>query len=305
MPSFPDLHPRLDSTDSAFVGSCPPGTTWYACSSGSFFMGCCRNDPCGDGCVKDDLAPVYFDKDFPGPIPSPDCGSPASFYICRDNVLPFWGCCTEDACNGEGCPAADLVGAVMRGTTGLHVRHGSAFEISTMMETETENGESSTVTDTVTDTGEATSTAADTATSTGTSTSTGTESLETSSARSGGDTVSTPALVSSVSGSGSVTSTLPSSSPSGSAPLTSTKTLASRSTDAIIVVTSTTAITSTAIPTTPSPSPSHGPELAAKQTSRAAIAGGVVAGVVGLCALMGIVILLLRRYRRNLYGRHT
>jgi hypothetical protein len=107
------MKPSSYQQRNTFEGTCASGGKWYACSSGSLFLGCCRSDPCEKGCTQGNLEPAAFNKEDSGKSPDGSCGIGASFYTCSGNIPPFWGCCKSNPCNGQGCPRSDLVGAFM------------------------------------------------------------------------------------------------------------------------------------------------------------------------------------------------
>lgn len=131
-----------------FKGTCASGGTWYACSSGSGFVGCCTSDPCDNGCAQSDLEPVTFDKDDYGTLPGANCTS-ALFYTCANNTPPFWGCCKSNPCTGGdtpgGCPSADLTGAFIDSPG-----QSSAFLTSSATSTSTSTSASSNAKPTIT-----------------------------------------------------------------------------------------------------------------------------------------------------------
>jgi hypothetical protein len=105
---------------------CPAGGTWYACDAAdppSQFIGCCRVDACqsNDACPGPELAPASFDPASEGTFADQNCTQyaaaggrpPARFYTCALTSPPFMGCCRSDPCAHGGCPAADLVQAVL------------------------------------------------------------------------------------------------------------------------------------------------------------------------------------------------
>ncbi|KAF2692065.1 hypothetical protein K458DRAFT_325913 [Lentithecium fluviatile CBS 122367] len=94
-----------------FGFTCSAGGTWYACDSGSKFVGCCASDPCSIGCSDGNISPGSFDPDQYGKFPDASCGSGSRFYTCTSGAT-FWGCCKSNPCsNGSECPVGDLTPA--------------------------------------------------------------------------------------------------------------------------------------------------------------------------------------------------
>lgn len=92
-----------------FSPSCPSGGKFYACGSGSLFVGCCRGDPCEIGCATGNLEPASFDPAFYHKFPDEECSSGSSWYTCSKIDPPFMGCCKLSYdCSPGGCPAGDL-----------------------------------------------------------------------------------------------------------------------------------------------------------------------------------------------------
>lgn len=61
--------------------------TWYACGSGSRFVGCCHSEPCENGCHEGNIAPASFDPDFYGRFPDTSCGIGSRFtHVCLRTV---------------------------------------------------------------------------------------------------------------------------------------------------------------------------------------------------------------------------
>ena len=90
----------------AFGPSCPSGGTWYACASGSKFVGCCNSEPCSHGCPAGNLEPASFDPKYYGQFSDQQCSS-GSWYTCTGTSPPFLGCCKSNPCK-SGCPITDL-----------------------------------------------------------------------------------------------------------------------------------------------------------------------------------------------------
>ena len=96
----------------SFNPSCPRGGTWYACASGSNFVGCCNSEPCGNGCPDGNLAPASFDPNYYGQFPDQQCSSGSRWYTCLKTSPPFLGCCKSNPC-ASGCPAGDVTAAFL------------------------------------------------------------------------------------------------------------------------------------------------------------------------------------------------
>jgi hypothetical protein len=97
-----------------FSPSCSSGGEWYACSSGSKFLGCCTTNPCASGCAQGNLRNVTFLPSEYGTFPDASCGGSSDFFSCLSGDKTFWGCCKSDPCaNNQTCPAGDLVPAFM------------------------------------------------------------------------------------------------------------------------------------------------------------------------------------------------
>ena len=90
-----------------FRPSCPSGGTWYACGSGSNFVGCCNSFPCDLGCPDGNLEPASFDPAFYGQFPDQDCPTGSTWHTCAATTPPFMGCCKSDPCT-DGCPQGDI-----------------------------------------------------------------------------------------------------------------------------------------------------------------------------------------------------
>ncbi|RAR05396.1 Poliovirus receptor-related protein 2 [Stemphylium lycopersici] len=103
------------SNSSYFDFHCPTGGKWYACSSGSKFVGCCTADPCSNGCVQGNIRPGAYNISHHGEWPDASCGSASDFYTC-DAGDSFWGCCKSNACRAtppSTCAQGDLVPAFL------------------------------------------------------------------------------------------------------------------------------------------------------------------------------------------------
>ncbi|KAL6712470.1 hypothetical protein ACN47E_000347 [Coniothyrium glycines] len=103
------------SNSSFFDFHCPLGGQWYACSSGSNFVGCCTTDPCANGCVQGNLRAAGYNISHHGEWPDASCGSASDFFTCSAGDS-FWGCCKTNACAATPpatCTQGDLVPAFM------------------------------------------------------------------------------------------------------------------------------------------------------------------------------------------------
>ena len=96
--------------------SCPSGGSFYACASGSKFVGCCDTNPCGaNGCPAGLLQPASFDATQYGQFSDQQCNA-GLFYTCiyaTQNNATFMGCCQSNACSNGQCAAGDLAGAFL------------------------------------------------------------------------------------------------------------------------------------------------------------------------------------------------
>ena len=86
-------------------GNCPSGGSWYACTTGPGFVGCCQDDPCDSGCDNvtiADLGSLQY-----GTFPDQDCDPGFAFYTCENNpelnLDSFFGCCGNDPCADGNC----------------------------------------------------------------------------------------------------------------------------------------------------------------------------------------------------------
>ncbi|KAF5666530.1 hypothetical protein FHETE_6205 [Fusarium heterosporum] len=98
--------------------SCTSGGNFYICEDDDTqFMGCCLSDPCGKNkgkCPKGDLRATTFESDKYDKLPPQDCDNsqgPDNWYTCAFSSPPFLGCCSQNACGGDGCPRDRLVPA--------------------------------------------------------------------------------------------------------------------------------------------------------------------------------------------------
>jgi hypothetical protein len=94
---------------------CPSGGDWYACSTGTFFAGCCAVNPCTVTCPTQHLYPVFFDRALYDTFPDLSCGLAAYFYRCNPSTqeASFFGCCKSNACAHGSCPDGDLAPAFL------------------------------------------------------------------------------------------------------------------------------------------------------------------------------------------------
>src|SRR5215472_15964668 len=92
--------------------SCPLGGSWFACPSGSRFLGCCTSDPCQNGCPKNNLKAASFNATDYGQFANQQCTT-GQFYICQKTNPPFLGCCISNPCYAGQCPQKDLVPAFL------------------------------------------------------------------------------------------------------------------------------------------------------------------------------------------------
>jgi hypothetical protein len=97
--------------------TCPrDGSRWYACPSGSNFVGCCKINPCKYGCEKESLSSPLIPSEFWGTFPDLSCSAGNAFYACtlqKDPAFLFWGCCKNNACSNSGCASENVSSAIM------------------------------------------------------------------------------------------------------------------------------------------------------------------------------------------------
>ncbi|KAL6704517.1 hypothetical protein ACN47E_008146 [Coniothyrium glycines] len=87
---------------------CPAGGKWYACETGTKFIGCCLSDPCKNGCFADQLRPAGVSTTIYNQYPGGSCGGNTDFWTCLA-APTFWGCCNSDPCqNNSTCRQGDL-----------------------------------------------------------------------------------------------------------------------------------------------------------------------------------------------------
>ncbi|KAH7383745.1 hypothetical protein BKA66DRAFT_441269 [Pyrenochaeta sp. MPI-SDFR-AT-0127] len=95
---------------------CPAGGKWYACETGTTFVGCCTSDPCKNGCFGDSLRPAGVSPSIYTKYPGGTCGGNTDFWTCM-NGPTFWGCCNSDPCKNNGtCTVGHLEPAFMNRT---------------------------------------------------------------------------------------------------------------------------------------------------------------------------------------------
>lgn len=99
-----------------YGNSCPQGGTFYACSTGSLFVGCCASDPCANECPAGNLRPTGFAAAKHGNMTDASCSSGSQFFTClypEKDPDTFWGCCKSNPCVAGSCAATDLAGAYL------------------------------------------------------------------------------------------------------------------------------------------------------------------------------------------------
>ncbi|KAI5197334.1 hypothetical protein E4T39_07335 [Aureobasidium subglaciale] len=98
----------------SFDPSCPSGGSWYACTTGSRFVGCCTGttDPCDEttSCPHKNLRPASFDVAEYGTFSDEACDADSNWYTCAGTNPAFMGCCKSNPCS-SGCPTKDLTAA--------------------------------------------------------------------------------------------------------------------------------------------------------------------------------------------------
>ena len=92
----------------AFSPSCPSGGTFYACQSGTNFVGCCNSEASSNGCSDGNLEPASFNTAYYGQFKDQECPTGSRWYTCTGTKPPFMGCCKSNPCSNDGCPAGDL-----------------------------------------------------------------------------------------------------------------------------------------------------------------------------------------------------
>ncbi|KAF2129393.1 hypothetical protein P153DRAFT_431356 [Dothidotthia symphoricarpi CBS 119687] len=107
------MSPHLTRRQNSTGFTCPLGGDWYACATGSNFVGCCASDPCTKGCSQGNVYQGGFDKALYGTFPDVGCGTGSVFWSCAAGTT-FWGCCKSDPCAANStCPRVDLVPAYL------------------------------------------------------------------------------------------------------------------------------------------------------------------------------------------------
>lgn len=98
----------------AFDPSCPSGGSWFACTTGSRFVGCCTGDidPCNatTSCPQKNLKPASFDTSKYGTFADQSCDANSKWYTCAGTDPAFMGCCKSNPCS-TGCPTKNLTAA--------------------------------------------------------------------------------------------------------------------------------------------------------------------------------------------------
>ncbi|KAM0261489.1 hypothetical protein ACHAQJ_002170 [Trichoderma viride] len=95
---------------------CPESSLFYICEDQpTRFVGCCTIDPCSENdgiCPDGDVQPASFSPDAYDQILAQECLDPGFlWYTCRDSSPPFLGCCSQMACEANGCPVDKVGGA--------------------------------------------------------------------------------------------------------------------------------------------------------------------------------------------------
>ena len=92
-----------------FQPSCPSGGIFYACTSGTNFVGCCTStSACASGCSDGSLQPASFNPSYYGQFQDQECPAGSQWYTCAATTPPFMGCCKSNPCSGGGCPLGDV-----------------------------------------------------------------------------------------------------------------------------------------------------------------------------------------------------
>ncbi|KAL6712469.1 hypothetical protein ACN47E_000346 [Coniothyrium glycines] len=108
---------------------CPSGGTWWACASGTGFVGCCARDPCSITCAAGSLYPAGFDPAAYEKFPDATCGSSSRFYTCTAGNT-FLGCCKSNPCSSRGCPVGSLEPAFLASRPDLIEAYSATNETS-------------------------------------------------------------------------------------------------------------------------------------------------------------------------------
>lgn len=99
---------------------CTSGGEYYACGSGSGFVGCCETDPCTNGCGAGSLKSMSFDEHLYSEVfPDQECSSGSLWYTCAATNPPFMGCCKSNPCVQGQCPVQDLTAGFLTGNDKL------------------------------------------------------------------------------------------------------------------------------------------------------------------------------------------
>ncbi|OAL06170.1 hypothetical protein IQ06DRAFT_76430 [Phaeosphaeriaceae sp. SRC1lsM3a] len=112
----------------AFGPSCPKGGSWYACSTGSNFVGCCAVNPCASTCSQGSIRPAAFVASQHGTFDDASCPTNSNFYTCNSTNPVFMGCCKTgtNPCRYPGtCDVDNLVPAFL-GTEDLKRQYGAS-----------------------------------------------------------------------------------------------------------------------------------------------------------------------------------
>jgi hypothetical protein len=107
----------------AFGPKCPSGGTWWACGTGTYFVGCCTRNPCQITCAAGDLYPAGFDPVYHGNFSDASCGSGVSFWTCTAGNT-FLGCCKANPCSATGCSRDNLAPSFLN-TEDLRIEYGA------------------------------------------------------------------------------------------------------------------------------------------------------------------------------------
>jgi hypothetical protein len=90
--------------------SCDSGGEWYACTTGTKFVGCCSVNPCTVMCPTHALHPIAFDPRNLGTFADLSCGVATGLFSCALKTKTFYGCCKSNPCaQGGECPVGELL----------------------------------------------------------------------------------------------------------------------------------------------------------------------------------------------------